>query len=464
MKTFFNSRCRQQLMAVAAAACLALPAVAIEDSYYAFNVHVEAYPVGAGQVYATPDIMTMFRGIDDDKMPYWSDAVDLKFASDWRVMGVWAKPAEGWQLAGYRVNLTDGYGKDCQVRREGGEVVYGPHWWSDSPWVSLPSMITYYDELGEPLKKNQRDSADVAKLIPSETSDYVQMLFTHVRVKVADGHSGMGMVGIPENYIVNDIGQKITIFAYPSDATSTFDGWYLNGELVSKQNQYQLVVDGVATYEARFSNPLARTVNFPVGGGYIEWYSDYDYVLTEDVYAYNPALSDVTLYDESKAWGRDTYLRTTPERVTLEGKKAALLYGSGEMTLYPKSTSPAINPLQQMLFQWSGDTGVRLVGGRYYYVLAPSGEWFELEEGASIAPNRLYIELPASMVNSKLGAPQRIYVDQQSATLGIDDVKAAGTASNQRKGTFTLDGRRVDQPSATGIYVTDGKKIYYRKK
>jgi hypothetical protein len=245
---------------------------------------------------------------------------------------------------------------------------------------------------------------------------------------------------------------------------SQFDGWYVNGERVSTEPTLMLTVTGGATYEARFINDLARDVDFPIGGGTLEWYSDYDYLLNDYIWAYSPTKSTTKLKDVKLESGwRETWLnmeKLTGEYTVLPGKRPALIHGSGSMTLYPKSNEPA-TPKTDNFFQWSGEEGIRLVSGNNYYVLGPSGEYFELEEGATIAPNLIYFILPESMLNPVVGVPKVIYIDNDAFTNGIDDVETSTTAS--KKGIFTLDGRRVDQVGRKGIYVTDGKKVYYRQ-
>ena len=152
------------------------------------------------------------------------------------------------------------------------------------------------------------------------------------------------------------------------------------------------------------------------------------------------------------------------DSVILECGIPSLIHGSGECTFYPLSLQPNtdVPSPDEMLFKWSGDDGIRLTAGNNYSVLSPSGEYFELEEGATIAPKRLYILLPPTMVNEKLGVPEKIYVDREAYknTAGIGTIIADQKAS--RRGTYSLDGRRVTTPTRKGIYVTDGKKIYVK--
>lgn len=459
---------RRRLLAVLTVVCsLALPAGAQGiDCFYAINAHIEAFPAGAGKLYATTNIKEALTGKSEADVPTWYDEMNLRFVADsnWKSIGAWAKPADGWQYAGFQLNQTTGFGPDCKVvfDEEQGYVVYGYHWESNSPIIPLTSEVTYYDNVGNPLSKDERDSAEVAKLIPDAPTDYVRLLFTHVRAKVADGHSGMGRAAILESQVVNYIGDHVMMRAQPNDATSKFEGWFLDGELVSKDLTLIVEVTGVATYEARFSNPLAKTVFFPVGGGYIEWYSDYDYSLNEDVYCYQPKLNSAGLFDIQLTSKRQTYLIMLRNSTIVEGKRAALLHGSGEMTLYPNSTVPAASPYEDMLFKWSGEEGVKLVSGKNYYLLNPSGELFELVEDATIPANRLYIDLPNDLLNNMLGAPKKIYIDQQAYTSGIDGITVDQPRS--RSGIYTIDGRRVEQMDRDGIYVTDGKKIYYRQR
>lgn len=453
-------------MAVVALA-VTLPASAY-DYYYAMNVDIEPYPTGAGKVYASSCDSDIFK--DQSTITEWTDKLNMKFATDYKAMVVWGKPTDGWQFAGYQQNrfvngqkLPDGeVAKEVDYDEEGNPLFnVNSHSYPSMPVVYLQSNITATDENGMFVKA---DSAEVAKLAPEKPNNYVRVLFTHVLAKVATGQSGLG--GAACSPYVNEIGDRVMLVAAPQ-GVSKFEGWYLNGELVSTDQRLYITVTGVATYEARFVNELAREIVFPAGGGTIEWYSDYDYELNEYVSAYSPKESDAKMVDISDDFGnRETWLNlpaTTGEYSVLEGKRPALLRGSASMTLYPLSDSPA-SPKSDSFFKWSGENGVRLVSGNNYYLLSASGEFFELYEGGKIEANRIYMILPDDMLNERLGVPDKIYVDKTaySNASGIEDITIEPTA--KQKGTFTLDGRRVDKMDGNGIYITDGKKIYYRQR
>lgn len=451
--------CRRRLAFLVTALCvMMLPAMAGE-SYYAYNTHVETYPTGAGQVYVSTDLNDLYLAEED--VPQWSSSLDVKFASDLKGFFAFGKPNDGWQFYGYVKGKLD---------EETGEVTYSENYMTNltSSYVPLTSTLTCYDEEGNVLPKELADSATVAKLIPETPNNYVRMLFTHVRAKPAEGQTRLGSTYIMglggSKGEINELGDNLVLYAFP-EATSTFEGWYLDGKLVSAERMISVVVTGPATYEAHFSNPLVQKVNFPVGGGYLEWFSDYNYELDgQFVYAYNPKLANTTLIDAKDGDKRQTYFVMYRDSVILEGGIPSLIHGSGECTFYPLSLQPNtdVPSPDEMLFKWSGSDGLRLTAGNNYYVLSPSGEYFELEEGATIAPNRLYILLPPTMVNEKLGVPEKIFVDREAYknTAGIGTIMADQKAS--RRGTYSLDGRRVTTPTRKGIYVTDGKKIYVK--
>ena len=464
MQKTITSCCRRLFAVVAIVAGGVMPAGAY-DYYYALNVELEAYPTGAGKVYASGYDQDMYK--DQSTITGWTDKMNMKLASDYKALVVWGQPADGWQLGGYQLNmfkdgevLPDGNNSKEVVYDAEGNVVYDTRIsYPSSPVVFLQSNITATDDQGNFVKA---DSAEVAKLAPETPNNYVRVLFTRVRAVVAEGQSGLGGAGCTP--FINNIGDRVMLIAGPQ-GVSKFEGWYLNGKRVSDEPTFTITVTECATYEARFSNELACEVSFPIGGGTKEWYSDYDYELTDYVTAYSPTVSTVKMRDVALAGGtRETWLnmqKLSGDYTVLEGKRPALIHGSGTMTLYPKQDTPAL-PKTDNFFQWSGEEGVRLVSGNNYYTLSSSGEFFELEEGGTIGPNRIYFLLPENMLNPVLGVPKIIYIDETAYTNGIDDVKT--TLTSRQKGIFTLDGRHVDQMERNGIYVTDGKKVYYRQK
>jgi hypothetical protein len=100
-----------------------------------------------------------------------------------------------------------------------------------------------------------------------------------------------------------------------------------------------------------------------------------------------------------------------------------------------------------------------------YYTFDIDKMLFNRITTGTIAPNQLYMRIFGNMVGVGLEAPEVIYFNGEvfnEAVAGIATIEAQ--QNSQRRGIFTLDGRQVVAPAKNGIYVTDGKKIVYRKK
>ena len=413
--------CCRRLMAVAAVVCsMATPASAQEDAYYAFNVHLEAYPAGKGQIYATSDIETALRGYETIEVPEWYSSVNLKFASDWKNVGAWAKPADGYLYAGFRTSkfeFDDNF--NYVVARDAkGNVVYGDHKEPNS-WIwGLDSDLTLYGSDGLPVaSKTDADLAAVQQLIPNEPNNYVQLLFTRVRCSVAEGQAALGSASMLEKYVVNDIGDGIYFRAIPY-GQSSFEGWYIDGQLVSRDPYTSTIVKGTAVWEARFSHPLARTVIFPDAGGFVEWYSDYDYELPNMVSIYHPTMAKAKLVEENAGTGWQASLDLRNQGDSIRGKMPSIIYGKGQVTFYPKSENPASYPSGEYFFQYNGNTTTPLLGGCCYYLLSDDGKNL-VRTNSTIPAGRVYVELPETTFSH--GTPDVIHL-----YTGLGDVNGDG--------------------------------------
>jgi len=451
MRTKTSKHCHNhRLLAVAMALATLAPIAASsqEDSFYAFNLQLEAYPQGKGQVYGSADPETMWLGLAQEAVPQWYDKMSIKFVSDYKnILGV-AKPADGYLYAGFRTAklVKDGSGKLTVERDSKGNVVYGDHKAPDT-WVwGIDSDVTLYDGSGNVVNSKTRDdSLAVLALMPAEPNNYVQMLFSRVVVRVKEGQSGLGTASFEERSVVNDLGQGVYARAEPT-GTSEFEGWYRNGQLIDTNPYISFYVKDTYVLEARFTNPLARTLTFPQGGGYLEWYSDYEYELPENMYAYSPDLNGATMVETGIPTLRHT--RAKMEKITgsLPGRKPLLIYGEGEVTIFPLSEKPAANPANELLFHWSGEQGYEtmFVDEFYtYYVFNEEKNCFEHFSGATIEPGKVFMEVynEESPFDATLGLPERVYLNMlgdvnEDENVDVGDIMAIiNVMASQSSGT-----------------------------
>ena len=111
---------------------------------------------------------------------------------------------------------------------------------------------------------------DLAKLVASRQISTTDYQFTQTRG--ATSNNGTPIDPVPEGkarvYVtangpgtvsgggVWDIGQEITVHAYPNSEQVRFNGWYLNGQsnFISKLADYTFTVEGTTDLVASFVN------------------------------------------------------------------------------------------------------------------------------------------------------------------------------------------------------------------
>jgi hypothetical protein len=289
----------------------------------------------------------------------------------------------------------------------------------------------------------------------------------------------MGTVTIDK--LVNDIGDKVTLTATPNNEFCQFVNWTLDGQVVSTDPTIVVDVKGIANYEASFSDSRTVTLQFPEAGGYQEFYSNYDFELQEQVDSYSPYLyytmtNENEMADSVNAEGRRvSHLTGISSNYYLSGKKPAILYGSGEVSISPASGEEAQSDESYScsLFRWSGEQGVQVDTlptfdpesdlTFIYYTFDINKLQFNRITTGTIAPNSLYMRIFGNMVGAGLEAPEVIYFneDVETEATGISPVKVR---RQQGQGFYTLGGRLQKTPSRSGIYVADGQKIVVRNK
>ena len=454
MKKIFTSMSRRFLMAAVLTLTSALTALAGGDDWYAYKVQVEAYPTGAGVVYADTTEVT-----DESSIEY-AASLDLEWTTKNTNCFGYAQAADGWQFIGFVKDTLDANGDVVRLD----EVTNAPGEWTSYIWLDLDNGIgsKHFDE--EAQQEVSDDSLTVAGLMPLDPNNYFRALFTHVAVQVNPEQTNMGTVSIDK--LVNNIGDQVTLTATPASEFNSFVSWTLDDEVVSTEATLQVTVSGVANYVANFSDSRTLTLHFPDAGGFLEWYAPYDFALHYLADAYSPTIYDETSNNLLITSEDATSLNIVTSGYQVSGKIPSILYGFGDVTISPSSADEADDLMYgSTLFKWSGAEGINVADldqeNDKYYTFDASGVFTLITEG-SIEANRLYMQLPDSMIAVGAPQPQIIYLNEEVAT-GIKAVPAA-KAGNAQVGIFDLNGRRLDAIREEGIYILDGKKVIYRKK
>lgn len=467
MKKFLTSmRSKRLMLSAALVMTSALNALAGGTDWYAYKVQAEAYPTGAGLVYVDVKVLSE----EDIK---WAEKVDREFTTT-DVLGYgYAKANEGWQLLGFAKDTIDAAGNMYRIDSVASLI--------DETGISLLNFDkgvtskSFDPMVGQEVSD---DSLTVAAKMPLEPNNYFRALFTRVAVKVNPLQTSMGKVKIDK--LINNIGDQVTITATPANDFCSFVNWTCNGEVVSTEPQLSVTVSKADTYVANFSDSRAVTLHFPAEGGYMPFYSNYNYELHGQLEAYSPMLYYSMINDELV----DSVQAVTNQRIShlmgvtssyyLQGKKGAILYGQGDVTIAPDGADEASDDESYScgLLRWSGEQGVQVETlptedaekelTYIYYTFDIDKLQFNHITTGTIAPNSVYMRIFGNMVGAGLEAPEVIYYneDVESQVLGIRDVK--GPKAVKKQGIYTLDGRKVEAPARGGIYVTDGRKIIVR--
>ncbi|MBQ6965519.1 MAG: DUF4105 domain-containing protein [Bacteroidaceae bacterium] len=454
MKKIFTSLSSRRMMLTAAVVFTsALNALAGGEDWYAYKVQMDAYPTGAGVVYA--DTLEFY---DESEIKY-AESIDLELTTTKTTLYGYAKPNDGWQFIGFAKDQVDEEGNVVRVD----EVTVGVSDYLPFSILSLDNGVgsTHYDETTG--TEVSDDSLTVSALMPLEPNNYFRALFTHVYAKVDDYQKAMGSVSIDK--LINNIGDQLQLTATPASEFNEFVNWTVDGEVVSNAPTVTVDVKGVATYEAHFSDSRTVTLHFPEEGGFIEWYSIYDYDLNYQAEAYSPFIYDGSENNYIVEDGGVPALSVISSGYAVMGKVPAILYGYGDVTINPSSPVEAEEPYSTTLFKWSGEDGIDLgdlsqENDKYYTFDTATGD-FSLVTSGTIAANKVYMQLPDSLVAPEMGTPETLTLINSDIT-GISS--PAVEKATVKGGIYDLMGRRLDAIRQEGIYIVDGKKVIYRKK
>lgn len=462
MKRLFTSNKRLVLTA-ALALSTAFTAMAGGDDWYAFNVQIDAYPTGAGVVYADENDMEAFAPAED---AVFKESINVQYTSTTSMLNAFAQANDGWYLLGFAKDTLDTEGNVHHVDK----IAYT----ADELGMAMLSLegvsSKHWDD--ESQSEVSDDSLTVAGLMPLEPNNYFRAIFTHAYATVAPGYEYLANVSVDK--LANNIGDKVTFTATPLSDFTTFVNWTKDGEVVSTSPIMEVTVGGIEEYVANFTDSRNITLNFPEEGGYIPFFSEYSYGLVgTEVYAYAPAIYDDMenncLVDMVIEEGqRASYLNMTGGNYQTGGMTAQLLYGYGNVTLVPNDTVAAEEPWNTQVFRWTDESGLA-VGGLdqsmdKYYAYDQANLKFDLITDGSIAANSLYMVMPDSLMAEGQPAPAVIYVDENAYINGVTGIRVPAANNAAKQKTYDLQGRRIDAINREGLYIFDGKKVIYRKK
>jgi len=461
MKKIFTSlRSKRLLLSAAVTMLSAASALAGGTDWYAYKVQASAYPTGAGVVYVNTEAVSE----EDIK---WVESTEYEFTTSNSFGYGYAKANEGWTLLGFTKDTLDADG----VLQPVNEVAYTISDETGYASLTFDNGVTSKHFNPETGAEESDDSMTVAALMPLDPNNGFRALFTRVAAKVNPMQTAMGTVEVDK--LLNNIGDHVTLTATASNDFCTFQNWTLNDEVVSTEPTLTVDVKEAATYVANFTDSRSVTLHFPAEGGYLPFYSNYSYDLHYLLDSYSPFLyysyeNDQLVDSLNEAGVRVSHLNLSPSGYMYAGKKGALLYGMGDVTISPTDGDEADDDESYScgLFRWSGDNGVDVATLEqgvdsldlkyFYYTFNQEKMVFNRITSGTIAPKSIYMRLFGSMVAPGLEAPEVIYFDADGFTTGISSVVSRQQTNGK---TYDLQGRPVSTVNRQGIFITDGKKV-----
>lgn len=427
--------------------------------YYDFYATLQAYPTGAGKVYAEEPAGSTTS--DDEASDLYADmktpaeAVDVKFilsgSSSNATYTAYALPTEGWILAGFSVATVVNDG-------EFDDFVFN----DDIVNYDNPAQM----DIASTTSEDSEEKAEGSFPFFSEALHYA--LFTHVAPVIATGQSSLGTV--KSSKVCNEIGDNVTLTATPNDETTTQFDYWLNKSTGEKIPTNPLTINnisGTAYYEAHFKSTQAIDIKFPEEGGYKvvyfpKGYDMPDKVVNELQFSFAD-ISNNSLHPTDDASGY--YLDSYEYSQSLYGNEPHILYGKGTMT-FVANDSYDVDSYSSNILKWSGENGCNVkdmtIANKYYRVDIENQQFHLLADDAVIEPNTAYLALPIETYKAYdlQDAPEDIYwFNQEGDPTGIEAIQAGKLEKAAAQGIYTLDGKKLDKISGRGLYIINGKKV-----
>ena len=474
--SIFKATAVKALLAVTVMLSFSMQTFAADNSWNSFFSRLQAYPAGAGKVYAevNEDTTQVIRNADGELFADWTtpaESVDIKFTqkncAGYGSYTAHAVPADGWIFLGY-------YNSN---KTEDDDLVMGDSIVGTSENQSVLSIVSTIEN---------EDSATAIGMIPAFPDTIHYAVFTRVAPAVAPGQLTLGSVKIEKNSsgdLYNDFGEDVTIVAVPNEEQEAKFAYWENKSTGEKFYDNPLTITNIqsaAYYEANFTSPNAMKIDFPAEGGYQVLTFDKGYQFdTKGMYDYqdyNMNSFQVT----SSYWGgtilymseNNTDYYTYPmESSYIMANQTLLVYGKGSCLFvrYPGDEySDYDNPTTTSYIASTGDseaTVSSLTGNNEYYIYSidMDKETFNLMSADDVIPvNTAYIKLPASeLSDAELSVAPSVIYWEDPATKEADGISSVTvTAKNSvKKGIYTLDGKKVSKADKPGLWIMDGKKI-----
>lgn len=444
MKKIFTSI---KAFALLAMLLVAGDAMAMSD-FYAYYAQVNASPSGKGTVYATDKF-----SMDEPASDLFKSCVEVQSVSAIGSLYVYAKPADGYQLAGISTATFDESGAPVYTEQD----IKVP---GEDPFI----VMTLESAITDP------DSATVASQMPLDPNNVFYALFTRVIAKPADDQMAhLGKVTISD--VTNDTGDVITITAVADyDESAKFEYWIKEstGEKIM-ENPLTITVADKDTYKAYFTSDYRVDIDFGQEESYMTWYHDTHNALLGDVKAvafglnseYISNMYDTISVDDNL---RYSYFETYESGYIANGKEAYLLKGKGVHTLILEKDT--IDTPQEAILQYAKvatSVSELPVSAVYYNINTADSLLTIMAPDAVIPQGGLYAAVPVSYLLEGYKAPEKIYwssesvIGQTPVVAGINSVIA--DAQDNNTGVFTLDGKKLDKITKAGVYVVNGKTV-----
>ena len=459
MKAMFTFlRSINRMLAIAVFLGAVSPAFAGGDGYYDYYAELNAYPTGAGTVYASTqssETVPPADGINFFDFTKPAEQVTVKYyaknISSYSYQGH-AIPAKGWIFAGFSGATRD----------------------AENAFV-FSDNVTVIDNPGDlgitaTVKNNDEASALTNFPLTPDTTHYA--IFTHVAPRVAVGQDKLGTATISK--ICNNLNDNVTLTATATNAKTTKFDYWINKTTKQKinDNPLNIQITDTAYYEAHFLCDSAIYLNFPDEGGYQIFYNEYmmdiptnvsvkNFNYQADYISYNELIKgDSLCYDQSS---KNFYDEPTATGYQIYGSQPYIIYGKGECTLVKQDKKTAEENTRSLL-RWSGESGLNTttlgVTNHGYSIDLDKQVFNLLPDNSEIPANTAFLVLPNERykVFGVADAPKVIYWSLAAANpTGITNLNSEKEVA--KKGIYTIDGKKLNSISHNGLYIIDGKKV-----
>ena len=474
----FKAKAVKALLAVVVLLSFSTQAFATSTYWYAFYGKMQTYPSGAGKVYAelgTSYVTTDANGTAFSDYSTPAEDVDVIFVSKGVQYGYYtakAEPADGWYFAGWYNS----------IKHEDGNFEMGDSIVSTSESNTSLNVIS---------TTQSEDSLAILSMIPFSPDTIHYAVFSRVVPAVAPGQNTLGTVKyvLKDNAsqamaegdyraagLCNDLGDDVTMLATPSEAMNAkFEYWEnpATGETFTDNPLTIKNIKSAAHYEAHFSSPDMKTIEFPEEGGYkfLTFDKGYQFDATGQYDYQDYEMSSFQVYGGGwssamyPSYYSDTYYVMPGNYNYIYANHGVLVYGKGTCTFTRYPDYDTTDTESYLGYTSDGDATVAsLIGDTeaYIYSIDMEGRKYNLMSSADVVPaNTVYLKLPVSELtdNELTEAPAILYFDPQLTDPTAISSVAAEVKNTVKGGIYTIDGKRLTKATKPGLYIINGKKV-----